>query len=283
MPVALLCLLLVFAAPSKKQWSKAHGIGVTFPNSWKILERDKGKRAFVVEGPTLGAGNPRLVIWNGGPLGASTLADIAKGFDQQVSKRPGWTRTAMADHKVGKWKAIRIGYSFQEAGKAKGRARISVILYGGQIYIVEMSAAARGFPAATFDSVERSIEGRHTELKLVESATASAPPGWKAQQTETGMTAVGPHGAIVHLVREGSRDDAENSPPPQFKPQGKLRFLRARRSAFGGTHQGKDRIMRGAWVRHNGWTAIIIMADSAWDEVVPGAAAILASLKLKKQ
>ena len=84
MPALALCLLLVFAAPTKKQWSKAHGIGVTFPNSWTILERDQGKRAFVVGGPKLGAGKPRLVIWNGGPLGTSTLADLAKAFDQQV-------------------------------------------------------------------------------------------------------------------------------------------------------------------------------------------------------
>ena len=40
--------------------------------------------------------------------------------------------------------------------------------------------------------------------------------------------------------------------------------------------------MRGAWVRHTGWSAIIIMPDTAWDEIVPGAVSNLASLKLKK-
>ena len=277
-----LCLLLVFAAPAKKQWSKAHGIGVTIPNSWKILERDTGRRAFVVQGPKLGAGNPRLVVWQGGPIGTRSLKELALEFDKQVSKRAGWSRTAMADHEVGGWKAIRLGYRFQEAGKAKGRARISVILYGGEVYIIEMSAAARGFPAATFDAVERSIEGKQAEFTLVEGARAKVPPGWKAEKKGTGLMAMGPDGAMVALIREGSRDDAENTPPPQFKPAGKMRVLGARRPVFGGTHTVNGTLKRGAWIRHDGWTAIIVIKDAAWDEMLPGAAAIVASLKLKK-
>jgi hypothetical protein len=277
--VLLLCLPLVFAAPAKKQWSKAHGIGVTFPNSWTILERDKGQRAFVVEGPVLGAGKPHLVVWNAGAAGDRTLRKVAEKFDGQLRKRAGWRRTAMAAHKVGPWRAMRIGYAFQEGDNAKGRARVSVIMYGGCVYIIEMSAAARGFPAATFDAIERSLEAKWAEHTLPDGSKARTPPGWEAQKTEQGLRARGPRQAMVHLAKEGP--DATG--PPGEKEAGKVRFLGARREATVMVRKMGGEEVRLLWVHHGEWVGVIMMPTSAWDEVAPGAEAILASLKLPKK
>jgi len=281
MRVLLVCVPLLLAAPAKKQWSEAHGVGINVPNSWTILKRDDGARAFVVQGPKLGAGEPRLVVWNGGGAGERTLKKIVEEFDAQVRKRPGWSRTAMVPHKVGPWPAMRLGYTFQEGDKAKGRARVSVILYGGNVYVLEMSAAARGFPAATFDHVERSLEAKFEQLTLIEDATVKVPPGWVAKKTENGLVAQGPRRAMVRLVREGSRDPAEHPPPPDTKADGKMRFGKAKVSKYTETRKIDGVEIRMAWMFHQGWTAVVMMPVAAWDEIVPGAEQLLDSLKLK--
>ena len=280
MRVLLICLPLLFAAPAKKQWSKAHAIGIVVPNSWRIVERDQGQQAFVLQGPKLSGSQPRLVVWNGGGAGDQTLKRIAKKLDEQIRKRSGWTRTAMAAHKVGPWPAVRLGYSFHEKGKPRGRGRVSVVLYGGNVYILEMGAAARGFPAATFDRIERSLEGKGESFTLVEEAKVHVPPGWKAKKTANGLVAEGPRRAVVHLAREFSRDDAEGPPPPpENEIDGTWRFQGASHTKYTATRKVNGIDVRMAWLRHNGWTAVVMMPVAAWDEIGPGAEAILASLK----
>ena len=281
MRVILICLPLLFAAPSKIEWSKAHGIGIVVPNSWTILERDKEQAAFVVQGPKLSGSQPRLVVWNGGGAGDRTLKQITEALDGQIRKRSGWTRTAMVKHEVGKWPAMRLGYSFHEKGKPRGRGRVSVILYGGNVYVLEMGAAARGFPAASFDQIERSLEVKGEAFKLVEDATVDVPPGWTAKKTDTGLVAQGPRNAVVHLVREGSRDDSEGPPPPpEAVLDGKLNYLGGRYPRYTAKREINGVEVRMAWLRHDGWTAVVMMPAAAWDELAPGAEAILASLKL---
>jgi len=279
--VLLICLPLLLAAPTRKEWSEAHGVGIVVPNSWTILERDKGQRAFVLQGPKLSGSQPRLVIWRGGGPGDRTLKQTTKKLDAQIRKRTGWTRTAMAAHKVGRWPAIRLGYSFQEDGKPRGRGRVSVVLYGGNVYMLEMGAAARGFPAATFDQIERSLEVKGEAFTLVEDATVQVPPGWQAKRTETGLVAQGPRRAMVRLIREGSRDNSEQPPPPENKLDGTFGFQGKRHPKYTATRKINDVEVQMAWLRHNGWSAVVMMPVAAWDEIGPGAEALLESLKLK--
>jgi hypothetical protein len=279
--VILVCLPLLFAAPSKIEWSAAHGIGIVVPNSWTILERDKEQRAFVVQGPKLSGSQPRLVVWNGGGAGDRTLKEIAELADSRISGRSGWTRTALAPHKVGRWPAMRLGYTFQEEGKPRGRGRVSIILYGGNVYVLEMGAAARGFPAATFDQIERSLEVKHESFTLAGKATVSVPPGWQARKTEKGLVAQGPRRAVVQLTREFSRDDAEGPPPPPTAHlDGKMEFQGGRYPVYSERRTINEVDVRMAWLWHDGWTAIVMMPAAAWDEVAPGAEAILDSLKV---
>ena len=280
MRVFLICIPLLLAAPAKMQWSKAHGIGIVVPNSWKIVERDKGQRAFVVQGPKLSGSQPRLVVWNAGGAGDRPLKRIAKELDEQIRKRSGWTRSAMVDHKVGRWPAMRMGYSFQEKDKPRGRGRVSLVLYGGNVYVLEMGAAARGFPAATFDQVERSLIAKGESFTLVEDATVSVPPGWQAKKTETGIVVQGPRNAVVHLIREHSRDDAEGPPPPPGnKLDGTMGFQGKRHPKYTATRKVNGVEVRMAWLRHDGWSAVVMMPVAAWDEIAPGAEALLESLK----
>jgi hypothetical protein len=270
-PLALLLLL----APGNKQWSAAHQLGASIPKTWTILKKDDGARAFVVEGPLLGDGKPRLVIWNMGAPGKRSLKQMADSFDDSLRKRAGWTRTALVDHKVGLWPARRIAYSFQQTGKAKGRARVSVILFGGKIVVIEMSGSARGFPATTFDQIEKSLALKGTEVELADEATAQIPAGWRVLKTDRGIRVVGPQDALVILER-----DPDAAPPPDTKPGGKLEFLGAKRVARTATKQMRGEDVQLRWLSHAGWTGAVVCAVKAWEDAGPGARAILASLKL---
>lgn len=266
--------LLLLLAPGGKEWSEAHGIGVLLPKSWTVVARDEGAKAFVVEGPVIGDGKPHLVIWNMGEPGRRTLQEFAESFDRQVGKRAGWKRTALVDHEVGPWAAKRLAYGFSEPGKAKGRARISVILFGGRILVLEMSASARGFPAATFDRIEKSLEVRWTDAKLPGGATARIPPGWSTIPTETGIRVAGPREALVILQRD------DGTPPEGVKEEGALLFLGEKRPVKSVTREVRGADVQLRWVHHGGWSGVIILPVDAWKEAGPGARAILASLKL---
>ena len=76
----LLALLLL--APGNKQWSQAHQLGASIPKSWKILKRDDGARAFVIEGPLLGDGKPQKPVGDAlySELGQSTLVTFAEPY-----------------------------------------------------------------------------------------------------------------------------------------------------------------------------------------------------------
>jgi hypothetical protein len=214
------------------------------------------------------------VIWNMGEPGGRTLQDFAEEFDKQVGRREGWKRTALVDHEVGPWAAKRLAYSFAEAGKAKGRARVSVILFGGRILVLEMSASARGFPAATFDRIEKSLEVRWTDAKLPGGATARVPAGWHPIPTDAGIRAAGPREALVILQRD------DGKPPDGVEEEGAILFLGEKRPVRTVTREMKGTKIQLRWVHHEGWSGVIIMPADAWKEVGPGACAILASLEL---
>ena len=270
----LLLAALLLLAPGNKQWSKAHKLGVSIPKTWTILERDAGARAFVVEGPLLGNGKPRLVVWNMGAAGSRTLKQMAEKFDSSIRKRSGWRRITMTDHTVGPWRAMRLAYSFQEQGKAKGRARVSVVLFGGAVFVLEMSGAARGFPAATFDQIEKSLEAKWTDVALPAGAKASVPPGWEVLPTEDGFRAAGPRDAVVIIQRD------DGTAPEGSKEGGKLEFLGKKRVVRVVTREVRGASVQMRWLHHEGWTGVVIMPVEAWKEVGPGARAILAGLKL---
>ncbi|MEM8883070.1 MAG: hypothetical protein AAGD14_03285 [Planctomycetota bacterium] len=272
MRVAGLALLLLLL-PGAKTWSKKHKIGVSLPQRWNLVKTDDGARAFVVEGPQLGDGSPHLVIWSLGSAGERTLKQWAENLDGKLRTRAGWKRTAMVDHTVGPWPAIRMGYGFQEEGKAKGRARVSVVLYGGSIVVFEMSGSARGFPAATFDRVEKSLEAKWETVALPDKAKAHVPPGWQVMPTPKGMRAAGPRGALV-ILQQG------NQPPQGSKPEGTLLFLGEKRAVQTDTREFKGSAVQLRWVTHAGWEGVIIMPKDAWAEIGPGARAILARFEL---
>lgn len=264
---------LLLLAPSTKEWSKAHDLAIDVPRSWTILKRDDGAKAFVLEGPVLGNGKPRLVVWNMGEPGRRSLDDIARSFDEQIRKRAGWKRTAFADHEAGPWKAKRLGYSFTDETGSRGRARVSVILFGGKVFVLEMSGASSGFPGTTFDRVEKSLEARWTKVDL-QGAKARVPPGWRVLETENGVRAAGPRDALVVLQRDGGER------PPGVERDGELAFLGENRPVFAVTREMKGEKIRLRWLHHEGWTGVVILPEEAWGEVGPAARAILASLEL---
>ena len=99
MRLALLFLLL--APAGKKEWSPLHGIGFSIPPTWKIIERDKQHKAFVVEGPELGPGTPRIVIINAGPAAEVDLDKTADQVAKILAARPGFTVVARKRKVVG--------------------------------------------------------------------------------------------------------------------------------------------------------------------------------------
>jgi len=62
---------------------------------------------------------------------------------------------------------------------------------------------------------------------------------------------------------------------------GKMEFQGGRYPRYTSTRKIDDVVVRMAWLRHNGWTAVVMMPEAAWDEIAPGAEALLESLRLK--
>ena len=118
MRVALLFLLL---APKGTLWSEAHGIGIRPPDTWKIVERDKEARAFVIEGPELGPGTPRAVVWNAGPA-ETTLEKRADELAKAIKKREGFRVVARKRKVIGPYAAIRFGLEIALDGGRKATA-----------------------------------------------------------------------------------------------------------------------------------------------------------------
>jgi hypothetical protein len=268
--VAALSLMVLLLAPAPpKQWSSKHEVGVWIPKQWKIVARDQGDRAFVVEGPKLGPGVPRAVLWNAGP---ADLDQVAKAVAAKVERRPGWKIVTRARKRIGPFPCVRMGIRFLEDG-AKGRARVTVALLGHRAYVLELSAAAAHFPGATFDRIEQSLEVRWSEHELG-ALSVKAPAGWERD----GARLVLPPGGMVGFEKE-----PELRKPPESKPGPRVTFLGGRReTVVAEKGKGKERA-RLLLVHAGGWTAAVILPVALWDDLFPVAEAILKTAGVKKQ
>jgi hypothetical protein len=267
--VLALSLVLLLAPAAPKQWSKEHGVGVWIPKQWRIVARDQGDRAFVVEGPKLGPGVPRAVLWNAGP---AALDQVAKAVAAKVERRSGWKIVTRARKRIGPFPCVRLGIRFVEDG-AKGRARITVALLGHRAYVLELSAAAAHFPGATFDRIEQSLEVRWTEHKLG-ALTVKAPAGWERDGTRLVLP---PAGMI------GFENEPELRAPPGTKPGPKVTFLGKRRETVVAEKGEGDERARLLLVHADGWTAAVILPVMLWDDLLPVVEAILETAALPRK
>jgi len=269
-----LLALFFLLAPVDKQWSSKHGVGVWIPKEWKIVARDEGDRAFVVEGPKLGPGVPRAVLWN---AGAADLQQVAQAVAKKIAARPGWEIIVQARKRIGPFPCVRMGIRFVEDG-AKGRARITVAFLGARCYVLELSAAAAHFPGTTFDRIEQSLEIPWKEQKLPGGLTFKAPAGWKAVRDANAMQMVGPHLALVIVQRDPDGLD----PPPSAKPGVKITFLGGRRETLGEEREFEEEKFRLLLVHVDGWTAAVRMPVAVWKDLFPVAEAILKTARVVK-
>lgn len=190
--VVLAALLVVSLAAPGVQWSEKHGVGIRLPRTWKVADRDQGDVAFLVKGPRLGKGVPRLVVRRAGPASAP-LDTVADGLLKPVLKRPGWKKTARQRKAVGEngaFPCVRFGLSFR-AGDERGRARFTVALLGDAYWVLELSAHASHFPGATYDRIERSLAVRWRDVE-VGGLHARAPPGWTVHDSGPMPVLLGP-------------------------------------------------------------------------------------------
>lgn len=265
--LSLLVLLLAPAAP--KEWSARHGVGIWIPKQWKVVARDQGDRAFVFEGPKLGPGVPRAVLWNAGP---AVLSQVAKAVARKIERRPGWTIVARAKKRIGPFPCVRLGIRFVEDG-AKGRARVTVALLGHRAYVLELSAAAAHFPGATFDRIEQSLEVRWSEHE-VGALSVKSPAGW----ARDGERLVLPPAGMIGFERE-----PELRAPPGAKPGPRVTFLGGRRTTLVAEKgQGEERA-RLLLVHADGWTAAVILPVALWDDLFPVVEAILKTAGVKER
>jgi hypothetical protein len=264
-----LSLLVLLAPASPKQWSAKHEVGVWIPKQWRIVARDQGDRAFVVEGPKLGPGVPRGVLWNAGP---AALDEVARAVAAKIERRSGWKIVARVRKRIGPHPCVRMGIRFLEDG-AKGRARVTVALLGHRVYVLELSAAAAHFPGATFDRIEQSLEVRWSEHALGE-LTVKAPAGWKLDGARLFL----PPAAMVGFEKE-----PELRAPPDAKPGPKVSFLGGRRETVVAEKGEKEERARLLLVHAEGWTAAVILPVALWDDLFPVAEAILETAGSKKR
>lgn len=264
-----LSLVLMLAPAAPKQWSEKHEVGVWIPKQWKIVARDRGDRAFVVEGPKLGPGVPRAVLWNAGP---AALDQVAKAVATKVERRAGWKIVTQVRKRIGPFPCVRMGIRFTEDG-AQGRARITVALLGHRAYVLELSAAASHFPGATFDRIEQSLEVRWIAHK-VDALTFKAPAGWERD----GARLVLPPGGMVGFEKE-----PELRAPPDAKPGRKVSFLGQRRGTVVAEKGEGDERARLLLVHADGWTAAVILPAALWDDLFPVAEAILKTARVANE
>lgn len=276
---ALLLVLCLHAPETRRQWSKGYGVGMWIPETWKVVERDAGKRIFVIDGPRLGAGIPRAVLTFAGGAAGTTLESVAARFEKQVGQRPGWKVMARVRKRIGPFPCVRIGLVLQLKSGAKGRARFTVALLGDRYFVLELSAAASHFPGSTFDQIEKSLTVRWADHDLPGGMTATVPAGWAARVEGARLIVAGPVlRATVVLVRE---EDPQR--PPDAKPGSKLRFLGKRRDTLTARKGKGADAERMVWVHADGWTGVAILPASSWEDLFPTAEAILAGLKKKKK
>jgi len=278
--VRLLALCLLLLAPQgAKQWSKAHCVGVWIPPAWKIVERDQGPEAFLVIGPLLGAGIPRMVLTRVGDAQARSLGRVAAELERKVAGRPGWTKTASVRKRIGSFPAVRVGWRFKQ-GESGGRARFTVAMLGDAYFVLELSAAASHFPGATFDRIEASLEVHWTKRRLLGGLTVETPAGWSFERDSKGGTIRGPRMGLMPAMVGLAREQGAPVVPPGAKPGPKLSFL----GGMGESHDVERKLnghkMRLRQIHVGNWTAAIILPVDAWDDLYPVTERILRSAKL---
>lgn len=277
--MAALLALLLFAPGEKLHWSEAHGVGLMLPGTWKIVAHDDGDRAFVVDGPQLGPGVPRAVLWSAGAADRASLEETAVKLAEQIQRR-GWTVTTKVRKSIGPFPCVRMAIAFQEPGKAKGRARFTVALLGDRYFVLELSAAASHFPASVFDRMEQSLQVKWSATNFEGGLRFEVPPGWKVTGGAEGGVVEGPRRGQQPTLIFWKREDALARPPPEAKPADAMRFLGKRHKTL-----VAERELRGEFVRmlafHDGtWTIVVRMPRAAWDDLFPIAAAIVERAKL---
>lgn len=271
-------LLLLLLAPEGTQWSKAHGIGIRPPDTWKIVERDKEARAFVIEGPELGPGTPRAVVWNLGPA-AITLDKRADELAKAQKKREGFRIVARKRKVIGPYAAVRLGFEIGLSGGRDARGRFTLMLMGDRFVVFEMSAAASHYPGKTFDQMEKTLAIKWVERKAG-NLRFDTPIDWTYSAAGSVAKVVGPSlGVAPTVVRilEGRApaamlEGAEPGPP--------IKFLgKSRKTDVVERVVEKDLKVRMLHVFADGATAAVMAPVSIWEDVAPTFETVVKSVR----
>jgi len=277
---ASLLLLLLLAPGAKKEWSKTHPVGIRIPSTWKVLERDQGDKLLVVDGPKLGAGIPRAVLWRLPPKADEIGLDaVADEMQKQMRTRAGTRITSVTRKRIGAFPCIRFGILMGAKG---ARARFTVALMGDAFYALELSAAASHFPARTFDQMEQSLEVRWTEQKPVKGLKLKLPPGWKLKvEDEERWSVDAPRLGTGRSVLKVGRGE----PPPDWMkrfhtggPQ--LKFLGSSRESMLADMEtaGQPRV-RMLYLKGEGWSVVAMVPAPVWEDLFPTLEAVLETVR----
>ena len=274
-----LALVILLAATTRVQWSETHEIGISVPQGWKVLQRDRGDTSFVIEGPVLGAGIPHVEIHRVASADAGDLAAVTTKLLEGLAKRPGWTMTARKKKRIGPWPAERVGLSFTKDG-IRGRARFTVAWIGSHYFALEMSASAKGFPGGTFDRMEQSLQTRWRKWTVAALGSVEVPAGWTVERDGTALEIAAPGiGATPARLRIGPAPEA----PPRTdgtKAGPKLKMLGKTRATLETKEPVTDDV-RAVLVRAEGWQAVLFLADTSRNDVLPVMAEILDRVRKK--
>ncbi|MGH7163504.1 MAG: hypothetical protein ACREID_08460 [Planctomycetota bacterium] len=266
----LLVPVLVLGGAIHKEWSEKHGVGMSLPNTWRVVERDRGDLVFDIVGPKLGPSNPRARLLRAGGAAGAPLQEIVKRARHDVEGRDGWLITSQARRSVGAFPCVRMGVRFPG-----GRGRVTVALLGDAYYVLELSSAASHFPAATFDGMESSLGVAWREDKHPDGLVFKLPPGWSAQpHEEGGLRIEGPRreaGATFLLLQ---RDDAGRE-----GDGAQVAFLGEKRKSHVEEREVDGVATRRLQVSGGGWTGQVLMPVEAWDDFYPVAEAILGTAR----
>ncbi|MHC4548451.1 MAG: hypothetical protein ACYTEZ_06705 [Planctomycetota bacterium] len=281
--MAALLALVLLAPGVDRQWSAKHGVGMWVPQQWKVVARDQGDRALVVEGPKLGPGVPRAVLWDGGSADRVSLDAFAGKVVAEVAKRPGWQIVVQARKRIGPFPCVRVGIRFAQ-GEARGRARFTVALLGGGFYVLELSAAASHFPGTTFDRIEQSLAVRWSEIELERGLVVEVPAGWQSQKDGGALRLTGPRlGGARYPMVIVEHQPAGLTRPPTARPGPAIEFLGAKREAVQDERKLEGHKARLVLVHAHGWTGAVMLPLELWDDLFPVAEAILAGARVPKK